>query len=148
MDDRFPPGFDRLTPAQQTLWTRIHEGIEFITWPDDLRNALVSADAPRADKKAVAVLLGGPAAGYLFEDDPAGARSTAGAVDQVSRHWVRVINSRAVRTHAGQFLVHGVQATCAEAHQLRQVLDGHLATEVGGEVLLTEQGIEALGPTR
>jgi hypothetical protein len=68
-------------------------------------------------------------------------------VDQTARSWLQQIARRAVRQRGGRFYVDGVEATCTEAHQLRQI-EADLVTVIDGEVLLTADGIKALGPTR
>jgi hypothetical protein len=65
-----PPGWDDLTPAQQQLLLTIQDTVAFTAWPNELRDALHAADAPAADKAAVAKFLGGPGADHEFAEVP------------------------------------------------------------------------------
>jgi hypothetical protein len=61
-----PPGFHDLTEPQQQLLFDIQEATSYGCWPTELKPALHAADAPTADKAAVAEFLGGPGAGREF----------------------------------------------------------------------------------
>jgi hypothetical protein len=60
------PGWDNLTGDQQQLLFAIQEAGNYGCWPYELRDALIAADAPPADKAAVATFLGGYGAGQEF----------------------------------------------------------------------------------
>jgi hypothetical protein len=66
MSRGFPPGWDNLTGDQQQLLFAIQEAGNYGSWPHELDDALIAADAPPADKVAVAEFLGGYGAGQEF----------------------------------------------------------------------------------